>query len=360
MKKVREEYERKLAEMQKELKKLHQAQKEHLRQQRELQAQDTQLKSIRQELHELKQIKIKLMRKMTEENNRHKEEDARRVREIAQLRKEARKQSNMIKSLQGSVAAKDQVLKRKTEEVSVLRKTQKSQLSLKAQGRVASKKSNVSSDVYNPRQARVKWDTMQRSMGKSARSKQAVIELERELERLLGEREQLSRDLAIIKKRQKVIESVELASEEDSIQANLNYIQQNIEQVQNSIMELEEGKESASEQLTIQNVLEGVRSVEEAKFLIEKLCINSINQACDAGLAHTRLKEKEALLNEVQQDSNIQQQLLQHVLARNPAIALSEVTVTSSGGEQRFSYNNETSIHSSRSPSPINSERYDN
>lgn len=362
MKKVREEYERKLAEMQKELKKLHQAQKEHLRQQRELQAQDNQLKNIRQELTELKQIKIKLMRKMTEENNRHKEEDARRVREIAQLRKEARKQSNMIKSLQGSVAAKDQVLKRKTEEVSVLRKNQKSQLSLKAQGRVATKKSNVSSDIYNPRQARIKWENMQRSMGKSARSKQAVIELERELERLLGEREQLSRDLTIIKKRQKVIESVDLASEEDSIQANLNYIQQNIEQVQNSIMELEEGKESALEQLTIQNVLEGVRSIDEAKFLIEKLCVNSINQACDAGLAHTRLKEKEALLNEVQQDSNIQQQLLQHVLARNPAIALSEVTVSSSiGGEQRFSYNNtETSIHSSRSPSPINSERYKN
>jgi kinesin family member 21 len=127
-------------------------------------------------------------------------------------------------------------------------------------------------------------------------------------------------------------------------------------------MELEEGKESALEQLTIQNVLEGVRSIDEAKFLIEKLCVNSINQACDAGLAHTRLKEKEALLNEVQQDSNIQQQLLQHVLARNPAIALSEVTVSSSiGGEQRFSYNNtETSIHSSRSPSPINSERYKN
>lgn len=357
MKKVRDEYERKLADMQKELKKLHQAQKEHLRQQRELQAQDNQLKSIRQELTELKQIKIKLMRKMTEENNRHKEEDARRVREIAQLRKEARKQSNMIKSLQGSVAAKDQVLKRKTEEVSVLRKTQKNQLSIKAQGRVPSKQiSAASNDAFHPRQARVKWESLQRSMGKSARSKQAVIELERELERLLGEREQLSREIVIIKKRQKVIESVELASEEDTMQANLTYIQQNIEQVQNSIMELEEGKESAQEQLTIQNVLENVRSVEEAKFLIEKLCSNSINQACDAGLAHTRLKEKEALLNEVQQDSNIQQQLLQHVLARTPTLAITEVN-GSSNGEPKSTYI-EPSIHSSRSPSPINSERF--
>lgn len=343
--------------MQKELRKLQQAQKEHLRQQRELQAQDTQLKSLRSELTELKQIKIKLMRKMTEEHNRHKEEDARRMREIAQLRKEARKQSSMIKSLQGSVAVKDQVLKRKTEEVSALRKTHKSQLSVKAQGRVATKK--ISDSNFHPRQAKIKWESLQRTMGKSARCKQAVIELERELERLIQEREQLSRDMALIRKRRKVIDSNELASEEDSIHANLSYIQQNIEQVQNSIMELEEGKESAHEQLTIQNLLENIKSVDEAKFLIERLCGNSILQACDAGLAHTRLKEKEALLTEVQQDSNIQQQLLQHVLARNPAIALSEVTISSNGNgstaDQRSSIN-DTSTHSSRSPSPNNSE----
>lgn len=356
MKKVRDEYERKLSDMQKELRKLQQAQKEHLRQQRELQAQDNQLKNIRQELTELKQIKIKLMRKMTDEHNRHKEEDARRMREIAQLRKEARKQSSMIKSLQGSVAVKDQVLKRKTEEVSALRKTHKNQLSTKAQGRVPVKKV---SENFHPRQARIKWESLQRTMGKSARSKQAVIELERELERLLQERDQLSRDMSVIKKRQKIFATSELASEEDSIQANLSYIQENIEQIQNSIMELEEGKESAQEQLTIQNILENIKSVEEAKFLIDKLCSNSILQSCDVGLTHTRLKEKEALLTEVQQDSNIQQQLLQHVLARNPAIALSEVTISSNGNsstiDQRSSIN-ETSIHSSRSPSPNNSE----
>lgn len=354
MKKVRDEYERKLSDMQKELRRLQQAQKEHLRQQRELQAQDSQLKSLRQELTDLKQIKIKLMRKMTDDNNRHKSEDARRVREIAQLRKEARKQSSMIKSLQGSVAVKDQVLKRKTEEVSALRKTQKNSLSTKAQGRVAAKKG---SDVagFHPRQTRVKWDAMQRTIGKAARSKQAVIELERELERLLQERDQLSKDLTGVKKRQKFQDTLELASEEDSIQANLNYIQENIEQVQNSIMELEEGKESAHEQLALQNLLESLRSVDEAKFLIEKLCTNSIIQACDVGLAHTRLKEKETLLTEVQQDSNIQQQLLQHVLARNPAIALSEVTIASNGTNEK-SINNDASTHSSRSPSPINSE----
>jgi hypothetical protein len=300
IKKVREEYERKLTDMQKELRKLQQAQKEHVRQQRELQSQDAQLKMLRSELTDLKQIKIKLMKKMSEENSRHKEEESRKAREIAQLRKEARKQTNMIKSLQAQGAAKDQVLKRKTEEVSNLRKTQKNALSFKAQGRVPARKINPS---FHPRQARLKWESMQRNISKAARSKQAVVELERELERLLEERNQLNKDLGIIKKRQKQQLMTELESEEDSIQANLNYIQENITQVQHSIMELEEGKESASEQLSLQNMLESIKNVDEAKYLIEKLYSSSISQFCDVGVIESRLKEKEALLNEVQQDS---------------------------------------------------------
>lgn len=46
---------------------------------------------------------------MTEENNRHKEEDGRKTKEISKLRKEARKQLNTIKSLEAQQAAKDQV-----------------------------------------------------------------------------------------------------------------------------------------------------------------------------------------------------------------------------------------------------------
>lgn len=58
IKKVREEYERKLSDMQRELRKLQHAQKEHIRQQRELQAQDSQLRNLKNELFELKSAKV--------------------------------------------------------------------------------------------------------------------------------------------------------------------------------------------------------------------------------------------------------------------------------------------------------------
>lgn len=326
IRKVKEEYERKLSDMQKELKKLQMAQREHMRQQRELQAQDAQLKTLRGELSELKQIKIRLMKKIHEENNRHKELESRKTREIAQLRKESRKQVNMIKSLQAQGAAKDQVLKRKTEEVSNLRKTQRGMMSMKAAGRFPVKKSVAAQNTKN---LKAKWDSLQRTITRAARSRQAVLELERELERLLQERDGLSRDLANIRTRQRHADTAELISEEDTIMANMNYIQENITQIQHSIMELEEGKESAAEQLQLQNILENIRSVEEAKFILEKLCGTSVAQVCEAALTQTRLKEREALLNEVQQDSSIQQQLLQHILARTPAATLSDTSFSS-------------------------------
>lgn len=57
-KKVREEYERKISDMQKELKKLQIAQREHARQHREIQAQETQLRTLKAELNELKSVKV--------------------------------------------------------------------------------------------------------------------------------------------------------------------------------------------------------------------------------------------------------------------------------------------------------------
>lgn len=57
-KKVREEYERKISDMQKELKKLQVAQREHARQHREIQVQESQLRTLKSELGELKSAKV--------------------------------------------------------------------------------------------------------------------------------------------------------------------------------------------------------------------------------------------------------------------------------------------------------------
>lgn len=123
--------------------------------------------------------------------------------------------------------------------------------------------------------------------------------MERELERFISEREELSRELANIQRRQKLQPSTELASEEDTLAANLNYIQENITQVQHSIMELEDGKETVNESQTLHSMIEDVQTVEEAKFLIEKLSNSAILATCDIALTNNRLTEREAMYTEV-------------------------------------------------------------
>ncbi|XP_031616973.1 kinesin-like protein KIF21A isoform X2 [Contarinia nasturtii] len=344
-KKVREEYERKINDMQKELKKLQMAQREHARQHREIQAQETQLRTLKAELSELKSAKIKLIKRMNEQMSRHKEAETRKAREIAQLRKEQRKQSNAIKSLQTQSAAKDQVLKRRIEEVAALKRDRRSHLSQKAAGRLPPKKTPV---IFNPKQARTKWETLQRTINRAARTKQTMFELESELERLVAERESLIKDLNAVKRRQKTEDTPELASEEDTLKSSLRFVQENITQVQHSIVEIEDGKQSTSDTQNIQNLLENIRTFDEAKFLLEKLTSSSILQTCETALTQNRLMDNEALLSDIKQESNIQHQLLQHVLTQNPSVAFPDTLITTPTISNKFSgtYTNLTALDS--------------
>lgn len=202
--------------------------------------------------------------------------------------------------------------------MNALKKDKTKNLSVKAAGRLPNKKNGTSSlksfplfvlndhcvlstvsQAFSARQARIKWESVLRTINRAARSKQAVIELERELERLIAEREDLSRELANIQRRQKIQPTLDLASEEDTLSANLNYIQENITQVQHSIMELEDGKETVNESQALNSMIEDVQTVEEAKFLIEKLSNSAILQTCDIALTNNRLNEREAILTEV-------------------------------------------------------------
>lgn len=87
MKRIKDEYTKKLSDMQKELKKLQTAQKEHVRLIRNQSQHENQLKSYKNELLEMKRAKVRLINKMKEEAQKHKEMELKRIREIAQLKK---------------------------------------------------------------------------------------------------------------------------------------------------------------------------------------------------------------------------------------------------------------------------------
>ncbi|KOB72682.1 putative kinesin family member 21A [Operophtera brumata] len=136
LKRVREEYERRVTGMSRELRRLQNAQREHTRLQRAQQATATQLLTLRSELHNMKRDKVKLVQRMRTEAKRHAQAEAQRAKEVAQLRKESRKNANTIRSLEAETKLKEQVLRRKQEEVSLLRKGHRDKLSSRAAGRL--------------------------------------------------------------------------------------------------------------------------------------------------------------------------------------------------------------------------------
>ncbi|XP_053673774.1 kinesin-like protein KIF21B [Anopheles nili] len=358
IKRVKEDYERKIIEMKRQLNQMQSTNKEHQRLLRNMQAQDVKIKTLRGELVELKQVKTRLMKKIQEENNRHKEMESRRTREIAQLRKETRKHVNIIKSLQAQGAAKDQVLKRKTEEVSNLRKSQRGVMSLKAAGRVATKIS-VSNMLQGTKRFKTRWDALQRTIMRAARSRQAVQELEIELDRVMQERDTCSRELTNLRHRKKDnAESSlhDLVSQEDTIIANMNYLHDTITDLQNSIIQMEEGKDLSSEHAMLQTIMDNIGTIEEAKFMLQRVCNITIGHVCDAGVTQSKLRERDALLTEMQQDSSAQEQLLQYMLARTPVPATSETSFSSAQSANSYVNASQSNFIENGEPQPSSSQ----
>lgn len=120
---------------------------------------------------------------MKEEANKHHEEELKRNREIAQLRKESRRAENLIRSLETKNRVKDVVLKRKQEEVSALRKAARtSKMSNKAAGR-PNELAKVGVTSASPRVAKQKWQLLEKNIADNTFNRQSIISLEQELVR---------------------------------------------------------------------------------------------------------------------------------------------------------------------------------
>ena len=74
---------------------------------------------------EMKRNKVRLVQKMKEESTRHRQMENQRNREMSTLKKLGRKHESKIKSLEAEKRMKEIALKRKNEEVSILRRAQR-------------------------------------------------------------------------------------------------------------------------------------------------------------------------------------------------------------------------------------------
>jgi TolA-binding protein len=121
------------------------------------------VEKLKTEVTDMKRNKVRLVQKMKEESVRHREQEAKRNKELTQMRKLTRKNESRIRTLEAEKRMKETVLKRKTEEVTALRRNQR-----KASAGAAAGKDRK----FTERGAKAKWSAVEKQITKVALNRQ--------------------------------------------------------------------------------------------------------------------------------------------------------------------------------------------
>lgn len=373
-KKVKSEYEKKLQAMNKELQRLQTAQKEHARLLKNQSQYEKQLKKLQQDVMEMKKTKVRLMKQMKEEQEKARLTESRRNREIAQLKKDQRKRDHQLRLLEAQKRNQEVVLRRKTEEVTALRR-QVRPMSDKVAGKITRKVSSSDTPIQDPgssaaavetdasraaaqqkmripvarvqalptstangtrkkyqrkvltgrvfvsKTARMKWQLLERRVTDIIMQKMTISNMEADMNRLLKQREELTkRREKLSKRRERIIKEsgegdknvLNINEEMESLTANIDYINDSISDCQANIMQMEEAKEEG-ETLDVTAVINAC-TLTEARYLLDHFLSMGINKGLQAAQKEAQIKVLEGRLKQTEITSATQNQLLFHML----------------------------------------------
>uniref|UniRef100_A0A671QEN4 Kinesin-like protein KIF21A n=1 Tax=Sinocyclocheilus anshuiensis TaxID=1608454 RepID=A0A671QEN4_9TELE len=346
-KRIKAEYEKKLSVMNKELQKLQAAQKEHARLLKNQSQYEKQLKKLQLDLADMKKTKVRLMKQMKEQQEKSRMAESRRNREIATLKKDQRKQEHQLKLLEAQKRQQELILRRKTEEVTSLRRqvrpisgkvTRKVNLLEASQdlshrppaGRTYSASGAPNGarlyhrrpvGAYSTRVARGKWQSLERRVSDIIMQRMTISNMETDMNRLLKQREELTRRRDKIgRKRERLLaeepeveKDVQSLNEElESLLANIDYINDSISDCQANIMQMEEAKEEG-DAVDVSAVV-GSCTLSETRFLLDHFMSMAINKGLQAAQKESQIKVLEGRLKQTEINSATQNQLLFHML----------------------------------------------
>ncbi|KAM7397134.1 hypothetical protein PAMP_020131 [Pampus punctatissimus] len=344
--KIKTEYEKKLSVMNKELQKLQSAQKEHARLLKNQSQYEKQLKKLQMDVAEMKKTKVRLMKQMKEQQEKNRMNESRRNREIASLKKDQRKQEHQLKLLEAQKRQQELILRRKTEEVTALRRQARP-----TSGKIIRKIPEPSQDsphrppsgrlyssgnaapngtrssyrrtvgIYSTRIARNKWQSLERRISDVIMQRMTISNMEADMNRLLKQREELTkRKEKVIRKRDRLDREgaeaekpmLSLNEEVDALTANIDYINDSIADCQANIMQMEETKEDG-DTVDVSAVISSC-TLAEARFLLDHFMSMAINKGLQAAQKESQVKVMEGRLKQTEITSATQNQLLFHML----------------------------------------------
>nr|XP_021492314.1 kinesin-like protein KIF21B isoform X2 [Meriones unguiculatus] len=372
--KIKADYEKRLREMNRDLQKLQAAQKEHARLLKNQSRYERELKKLQAEVAEMKKAKVALMKQMREEQQRRRLVETKRNREIAQLKKEQRRQEFQIRALESQKRQQEMVLRRKTQEVSALRRLAKP-MSERVAGRVGSKPSSLDSGAevsasttsseaesgarsvssivrqWNrkvnhflgdhpaatvngtrparkkfqkkgasqsfSKAARLKWQSLERRIIDIVMQRMTIVNLEADMERLIKKREELFLlQEALRRKRERL--QAESPEEEKGLQElaeEIEVLAANIDYINDSITDCQATivqLEETKEELdsTDTSVVISSCSLAEARLLLDNFLKASIDKGLQVAQKEAQIRLLEGRLRQTDMTGSSQNHLL--------------------------------------------------
>uniref|UniRef100_A0AAR2JCM1 Kinesin motor domain-containing protein n=1 Tax=Pygocentrus nattereri TaxID=42514 RepID=A0AAR2JCM1_PYGNA len=352
--KIKAEYEKRLKEMNRDLVKLQAAQKEHGRLLKNQGRYERELKKLQAEVAEMKKAKVALMKQMKEEQQRRRMIEAKRNREIAQLKKEQRRQEYQIRALESQKRQQEIVLRRKTQEVTALRRLAKP-MSERVAGRVSRRQPSLDSgaelsasttttssepessrsvssivrQIPSPcfnfeddrkkfqrkgvsssfsKTARQKWQALERRVMDIVMQRMTISNMEADMDRLIKKREELSmQQEALLRKREKLLSEgpgededervvQEMNEEIEVLNANIDYINDSLSDCQATIVQIEETKDELDSVDT--SVVISSCSLAEARHLLDHFLKASIDKNLQVAQKEAQIRLLEGQLRQ--------------------------------------------------------------
>ncbi|PNJ50050.1 KIF21B isoform 5 [Pongo abelii] len=372
--KIKADYEKRLREMNRDLQKLQAAQKEHARLLKNQSRYERELKKLQAEVAEMKKAKVALMKQMREEQQRRRLVETKRNREIAQLKKEQRRQEFQIRALESQKRQQEMVLRRKTQEVSALRRLAKP-MSERVAGRAGLKPpmldsgaevsaSTTSSEAESgarsvssivrqwnrkinhflgdhpaptvngtrparkkfqkkgasqsfSKAARLKWQSLERRIIDIVMQRMTIVNLEADMERLIKKREELFLlQEALRRKRERL--QAESPEEEKGLQElaeEIEVLAANIDYINDSITDCQATivqLEETKEELdsTDTSVVISSCSLAEARLLLDNFLKASIDKGLQVAQKEAQIRLLEGRLRQTDMAGSSQNHLL--------------------------------------------------
>ncbi|XP_061488488.1 kinesin-like protein KIF21B isoform X5 [Rhineura floridana] len=359
--KIKADYEKRLREMNRDLQKLQAAQKEHARLLKNQSRYERELKKLHAEVAEMKKAKVALMKQMREEQQRRRLAETKRNREIAQLKKEQRRQEFQIRALESQKRQQEIVLRRKTQEVSALRRLAKP-MSDRVAGRMNQKQAVLDSGVevstsatssepesgsrsvssivrqWNrkintflgdppsstngtrtirkkfpkkganqtfSKTARLKWQSLERRVFDIVMQRMTVINLESDMERLIKKREELSlmQEMLLGKREKLQTENPEEQKGLQELNEEIEVLAANIDYINDSISDCQATImqiEETKEELdsTDTSVVISSCSLAEARLLLDNFLKASIDKNLQVAQKEAQIRLLEGRLRQ--------------------------------------------------------------